>query len=118
MTTIKVDTSTRDQLRSLMGSETYDELLRRLIRSERQRRMAAELSTWEPTADEHLFAREREVERKRPFHGRQAGLPICCGGEIWLVTRATSSCQSSAGGVHAAAMASDDGPGPFEQVSG
>ncbi len=57
MTTIKVDTSTRDQLRSLMGSETYDELLRRLIRSERQRRMAAELSTWEPTADEQAIMR-------------------------------------------------------------
>ena len=57
MTTIKVDTATRDQLRSLMGSETYDEVLRRLIRAERQRRMAAELATWEPTVEEQAVLR-------------------------------------------------------------
>jgi hypothetical protein len=57
MTTIKLDTTTRDQLRSLMGSETYDDLLRRLIRTERQRRMAAELAAWQPTVEEQAILR-------------------------------------------------------------
>lgn len=64
-TTIKVDTETRDQLRSLMGSGTYDELLRKLIRRERQRRMAAELATWEPTIDEETIMRAGAADMAR-----------------------------------------------------
>lgn len=55
-TTIKLDTRTRDALREASeDGETYDALLLRLLRSARQQRMAEELATWVPTADEHRF---------------------------------------------------------------
>lgn len=55
-TTIKLDTRTRDALREAsQPGETYDALLVRLLRAARQQRMAEELATWVPTADEQLF---------------------------------------------------------------
>jgi hypothetical protein len=56
VTSIKLDTKTRDALQSVMfPGDTYDEALQRLVKAERQRLMAAELATWEPASDERRF---------------------------------------------------------------
>lgn len=44
LTTIKVSTETRDELRALAGDEPMDRALRRILRHERQRRMGEELA--------------------------------------------------------------------------
>ena len=53
-TTIRVSKAVRDEIGALAAAEhiTLDEMLRRLARAERQRRMGAELSAHEPTSTE------------------------------------------------------------------
>jgi hypothetical protein len=53
-TTIRVSKVVRDEIGALAAAEhiTVDEMLRRLARSERQRRMGAELAANEPTPDQ------------------------------------------------------------------
>jgi hypothetical protein len=50
-TTIRVSKTVRDEIGALAATEhiTLDEMLRRLARAERQRRMGAELAAYEPT---------------------------------------------------------------------
>ena len=50
-TTIRVSKAVRDEIGALAAAEhvTLDEMLRRLARAERQRRMGAELAAHEPT---------------------------------------------------------------------
>lgn len=47
----------RDEVGALAATEhvTLDEMLRRLVRAERQRRIGAELATHEPTTDERAI---------------------------------------------------------------
>ncbi len=52
MTTIKVTTRTRDELRSFAEGETLEVALRRLLRQARQRRMGEELAALELTDHE------------------------------------------------------------------
>jgi hypothetical protein len=52
VTTIKLDSATRDQLRELAGEDTYDQLLRRMIRRERAKRLADQITSWQPTPAE------------------------------------------------------------------
>ena len=53
-TTIRVSKAVRDEIGALAASDdvTLDEMLRRLARAERQRRMGAELAAGEPTSIE------------------------------------------------------------------
>ena len=57
MTTIKVTTRTRDELRSFAEGETLEAALRRLLRQARQRRMGEELAAVELTDDERAAER-------------------------------------------------------------
>lgn len=56
-TTIRVSKAVRDEVGALAATEhiTLDEMLRRLVRAERQRRIGAELATHEPTTDERAI---------------------------------------------------------------
>ena len=56
-TTIRVSKAVRDEIGALAASEdiTLDEMLRRLARAERQRRMGAELAAREPTSVERAI---------------------------------------------------------------
>lgn len=53
-TTIRVSKSVRDEIGALAAADhlTLDEMLRRLARAERQRRIGAELAAHEPTSSE------------------------------------------------------------------
>jgi hypothetical protein len=53
-TTIRVSKAVRDEIGALAAAEhiTLDEMLRRLARAERQRRMGAELAAHTPTSTE------------------------------------------------------------------
>lgn len=56
-TTIRVSKAVRDEIGALAAAEqvTLDEMLRRLARAERQRRMGAELAAHAPTTDERAI---------------------------------------------------------------
>ncbi len=56
-TTIRVSKGVRDEIGALAAAEhvTLDEMLRRLARAERQRRMGAELAAHEPTSSDHAI---------------------------------------------------------------
>ncbi len=56
-TTIRVSKAVRDEIGALAASEhiTLDEMLHRLARSERQRRIGAELAAHEPTITEQTI---------------------------------------------------------------
>jgi hypothetical protein len=56
-TTIRVSKAVRDEIGALAAAEhiTLDEMLRRLARAERQRRMGAELAAHEPTSTERAI---------------------------------------------------------------
>lgn len=56
-TTIRVSKAVRDEIGALAAAEhiTLDEMLRRLARAERQRRMGAELAEQEPTSTERAI---------------------------------------------------------------
>ena len=56
-TTIRVSKAVRDEIGALAAAEhiTLDEMLRRLARAERQRRMGAELALHEPTSAERAI---------------------------------------------------------------
>lgn len=56
-TTIRVSKEVRDEIGALAAAEriTLDEMLRRLARAERQRRMGAELATHQPTSAERAI---------------------------------------------------------------
>lgn len=56
-TTIRVSKLVRDEIAALAATEhiTLDEMLRRLARAERQRRMGAELATRQPTSTERTI---------------------------------------------------------------
>jgi hypothetical protein len=56
-TTIRVSKAVRDEIGALAAAEhiTLDEMLRRLARAERQRRMGAELAAREPTSTERAI---------------------------------------------------------------
>ncbi len=56
-TTIRVSKTVRDEIGALAAAEhiTLDEMLRRLARAERQRRIGADLAAHEPTSAEHLI---------------------------------------------------------------
>ncbi len=56
-TTIRVSKAVRDEIGALAAAEhiTLDEMLRRLARAERQRRMGAELAAHEPTNTERAI---------------------------------------------------------------
>ena len=55
-TTIRVSKAVRDEIGALAAAEhiTLDEMLRRLARAERQRRMGAELAAHEPASTERV----------------------------------------------------------------
>jgi hypothetical protein len=54
---MRVSKAVRDEIGALAAAEhvTLDEMLRRLARSERQRRMGAELAAHEPTSTERAI---------------------------------------------------------------
>ncbi len=56
-TTIRVSKAVRDEIGALAAAEhiTLDEMLRRLAKAERQRRMGAELAMHEPTDTERAI---------------------------------------------------------------
>lgn len=56
-TTIRVSKAVRDEIGALAAAEhiTLDEMLRRLAKAERQRRMGAELAMHEPTDTEQAI---------------------------------------------------------------
>ena len=56
-TTIRVSKAVRDEIGALAAAEhlTLDEILRRLVRAERQRRMGAELAAHETTSTERAI---------------------------------------------------------------
>jgi hypothetical protein len=56
-TTIRVSRAVRDEINALAAIEhvTLDEMLRRLARAERQRRIGAELAAQEPTRTERTI---------------------------------------------------------------
>ena len=56
-TTIRVSKAVRDEIGALAAAEhvTLDEMLHRLARAERQRRIGADLAAREPTSAEHLI---------------------------------------------------------------
>ena len=56
-TTIRVSKTVRDEIGALAAAEhvTLDEMLRRLARAERQRRIGADLAAHEPTSAEQLL---------------------------------------------------------------
>ena len=56
-TTIRVSKAVRDEIGALAAAEhiTLDEMLRRLARAERQRRIGAELAAHQSTSTEHAI---------------------------------------------------------------